>query len=218
MALYKAVIGYSYQGQPMANILYYRDTGSDVGINGVLAQQNLAQAIKDNVVLGGVVGQTRLGDILPTEAILDEVRCQRIDAVTFRPVTNAPSIVNIGLPGLFGDDAMSPGLCAILRLICPASTVLPTDYTPSGGYLAIGPVPKNAANPAGELTLTQQGYYNNLSAAILQVQDMGGGFTATPIRIGRGKNSLNIVVNGFNDVQSVSVNPKVSFRRSRNNQ
>lgn len=215
MSLYKAVIGYTYEGQKMANILYYRDAGSTILLDAVLAQQQLADAIRENVVLGGVIGQTRLADILPNECFLDEVRVQRISATTFKPETNSPSVSNIGLPSLYGDDAQSPMICAIMQLVCPASTLAPTDYTPKGGYLAIGPIAKTATDKNGVLTQTQQGYFNNFGAALVQTLDMGGGYLAKPIRIGRGKNSLGFTVNGFNDIQNASVRAKSSFRRSR---
>ncbi len=217
MPLYKATVGYSYFGQVMANILWYRDTGNLIGLDGVAAQQGLADAIKNDVVLGGVVGQTRLGDILPNEVRFDEVRVQRVDPVTFLPITNAPAVSNIGLNGLFGDDAGSPGLVAIMNLRCPVTTLAPTDYTPSSGYLAIGPIPESAVENTGNLTSTYAGYLDNFGAAVKAVLDIGGGFTATPIRAGRGKNGLGNLTNGFADILSTSIRQKVSFRRSRNN-
>lgn len=216
MALYKAVIGFDYLGQKMANILYYRDGGNELLVDGVTAQEKLAEEILQNVVLGGVVGQTRLGDILTNECVLDEIRVQRINAVTFAPLTNAPHVENINLVGLSNGDAATPGHVAIMRLICPATTIAPTDYTPKSGYIAIGPLRKDATTTNGLLTADSQTAFGQLSAALVQTLTDSGGFEYKPIRVGRGKNALGNMTNGFNDVQSASINIKTSFRRSRN--
>lgn len=216
MPLYKVTIGFQYGSRPMANILWYRDTGSLIGLDGVAAQNGLADAVKNNVVLGGVVGETRLADILPNEVQLTEVRCQRVDAVTFAPITNAPSVSTVNLPALFGEDAGITGGIARLKILCPVSTLAPTDYTPKGGFLAIGPIPESAVENTGNISTVYQGYLNNFGAAVKTVQPIGAGFTATPIRVGRGKNALGNLTNGFADILDVAAALRASFRRSRN--
>lgn len=216
MSLYRVAINFTFQGQAMCNVLWYRDANLiPLAIDVPTAQQQLAEAVRDEVVLGGVVGETRLANILPTAVTLDDVTAQRIDANSYLPEVSAPSVANIGLPALAsGTPAASP-VCAIMKLVCVAKTITPTDYTPAGGYLAIGPLLSAWVGNDNEIAGGALDSFQGFGASLVKTLDMGAGFLAKPIRVGKGKNGLGITVRGFNDIQNASVRNRWSFRRSR---
>lgn len=216
MSLYRVAINYSRSGQSMCNVLWYRDGALiPLGLDAITAQQTLADEVRDNVVLGGVIGQTRLADILPSTVTIDDVTSQRVDANTWLPEVSAPSVSNISLAGLASGTAAADPICAIMKLTCAASTLTPIDYTPGHGYLAIGPLLASWVGNDHELAGGCLDSFQAFGAALVGEIDLGGGFVAVPIRVGRGKNGLGIRVRGFNDIQNASVKTQWSYRRSR---
>ena len=181
MSLYRCFIRFSFDGQEMGNVLWYRDEQAlPIGLDVPTAQQQLAEAVRDDVVMGGVVGETRLANILPTAVTLDDVTAQRIDANTWSPEVSAPSVANIGLPSLASGQAAASPICAIMRLVCVAKTLMPTDYSPSGGYLAIGPLLAGWVGNDNEIAGGALDSFTGFGASLTKVLDMGGGFRAVP--------------------------------------
>jgi len=216
MSLYRVAVNYSFDGQSMANILYYRDQFvAPVGLDALTAQQGAAEAVKANVVLGGVVGETRLANILPTAVLLENVTAWRLNANTHLPELSGPSIANINLAALAAGAPGAPAICAIMRLTCPAVTITPTDYTPGAGYLALGPLLNGWIGSDGAIAGGALDSFEGFGASLIETLPIGGGFNIVPIRVGRGRNQVNQVVLGFNDVSGAAVKPLWSFRRSR---
>lgn len=211
---YRADVRWTFNGQLMESVLWYRDTGSDVGLDGPTAASGLGASIRDNIILVQV-GQTRLANLLAASTLFTEVSVMRVSLPDLVPLLNAPVVTSVNLASVQGALAFSPQAVYILSLRCAVGTIAPGDYTPSRGYLALGPATEGGVAPTGQIepvTLTE---LDNFGAAIQMVQPMGGGFTATPIRVGRGANSFGAQTNGFADITDVQPATIVSWRRSR---
>ncbi|UOF80602.1 hypothetical protein [Inoviridae sp.] len=222
MSLLKATIGYSFLGQPMANVLWYETVPADpVGIDLVLAAQGLGEWVRDNVV-EPAVGETRMFNIHPKGVSYERVSVQ-VYAPPVAPSANprelltAPQVtpINLNTPGT-SSEAFSPEVTYRIMLSCAQVTLNPLDYTPAGGYLAIGPAFDGSTLENGEIIEATYTGLVNFTAALLSNADLGGGFTARPIRVGVSKAGRPFPVFGWSPITSASVARKVSWRRSRN--
>lgn len=215
MPIYRANIQYNFLGQPMENVLWYRDTGGVVGLDPATACAELGERVRDNIILPQV-GQTRLLDIWARGVTAEVVEVSYLSAPNLDPLLSAPVLTNVGVAApVTNAAAYAPESAAIIRLNCGITTVNPLDYTPRRGYFCFGPLAEDATLENGQLGVFWLTALSNLSAALLAVQDIGGGFTATPIRVGRGRNSVGTLVNGFADIVSASVRADATWRRSR---
>ena len=222
MSLLKATIGYSFLGQPMANVLWYETVPADpVGIDLVAAAQGLGTWIKQNVI-EPAVGQTRLFNIHPKGVSYEGVSVMVYapplpPSINPRELLTAPQVtaVNLNTPGT-STEAFSPEVTFRIKLACAQVTLNPLDYTPAGGYLAIGPALDNSTLENGEIVTDRFNDLNNLSAAFIANADLGGGFTARPIRVGVSRAGRPFPVFGWSPITGASVARKVSWRRSRN--
>lgn len=222
MALYRADIRYTYLGQPMLNTLWYRDNPNDpIGINYLAAAQGLGVWVKENVI-ELALGQVRLANLLVAGTNFDSVAVMpyappSIGSINPVELLTAPQVTPVNLATLGANgQAWSPECCLIIRLRCAAVTLNPLDYTPSGGYLAIGPIGETGTIEGGTLNIDFQQAVQDFTAALLADADLGGGFSAKPIRVGVAKaNRLPPGTFGWSDITSAEVRSKVSFRRSR---
>lgn len=215
MPIYRVNVQYSFLGQPMENVLWYRDGGSTVGLDPVVACAELGERVRDNIVISQA-GQTRLMDIWPRGVQAEVVEVSYLSAPNLDPLLSAPVLTNIGAAvSALNAAAYAPEAAAIIRLNCGIGTVNPLDYTPRRGYFCFGPLAEDATLENGQIAAGFATALANFSAALLATQDIGGGFTAVPIRVGRGRNGVGTLVNGFSDIVSASVRSDATWRRSR---
>lgn len=222
MALYKASIMGNFLGQRFVNVLWYEDVPPDpVGIDGLTAAQELGERIRSNIVQLAAF-QTRMLDVTARG-----YTCERIEVMRYNPppigsanpveLLNSPQVINVNLSApAVNDRAHSPMSVILIKLNCAGETLNPLDYTPRGGYIAVGPAQFGWVLEDGSITATQMGWLNQWAPLLAQSQDIGGGFTVRPVRVGVSRPPARpITTFGWAHVTSVSVNPRISFRRSR---
>jgi hypothetical protein len=223
MALLKAVVVSQYLSQEFMNSLWYETIPSDpVGIDYVAAARGLGEWVRDTLIVSAL-GETRWVNLVPADTSISRVSVMAYNPPplgTSNPVEllTAPQDVAVNaLSANPGFSAFAPQATYILRLRCAAQTLNPLDYTPPGGYLAIGPAGEASVFSSGELDAGTVQALNNFGAGLLAVAQLGSGYTAAPVRVGarRRGNPLGVATYGWSRITSVAASTRVSWRRSR---
>lgn len=215
MALYKVVIRYFYQNQPMRNVLWYEDVPPNpVGIDNVAACLGLGQWVRDNVCLVAP-GQYRLSNLLPQDCVIEGVDVIRFNPPDQQSLMSGPVNVPVGVACTRPEPVIAPQSGVLIRLLCAPQDFNPLTYRPSGGYVLIGPTFEPAFTN-GILADDWRPAYDNFSASLRVPASLGGGFDARPVRYGRGRPApLLPPVWGWNPVSDTRVDLALRWRRSR---
>jgi hypothetical protein len=217
MALYKAVLKGSFQGQAINNILYYRN-GVGIDISGLTlgGTKELADAVKAIVWTG-------LKPVMVTSYTLNQIDVSVYNDQTFDLMYQQPFTLGVQEPGTgSATDFNGPAPCAILKFILESHVILVNGpRPPKKGYLAIGPLADQQIMDDGSLLLDTVnqikwdvvcGVMANNVETILPIPAV---FYPVRVHMDKVGIGLKLKITSFADVQAAVMRRFTSFRRSR---
>lgn len=217
-AFYEVVLNGSYKGKDNKNSLYYRTAydpaGGALGFGGA---SELAEEVIQEIVPAFL-------DLKPAEYLLESIDVYPRNNL-FELLYQLPYKKPVNLPGTSWSSAGGtdgPALAVNVRFnLEPTLVGLQTLTAPKRGYVAVGPCNSSWIDDAGKLSDTlfnnAEEAFGRLAAKLSEnLESIDPPCLWFPIRVSKHYGALNAFLGwGWADISSASVDPYVSFRRSR---